>query len=145
MACPVGESCFGGECYRRPAPLELVITEYLANPEGHDDRHEWFEIHNRTAQSLYLGGMVVKDLGTNEFVVDPGIFIEPGAYFVFGRSDIAVPGGPDGDWSGMGFFQLANGDDEIILEVEAGVVSPAMVPPPSHRGLTPTVAANSCC
>lgn len=122
MSCPVGESCFGGECYRRPAPLELVITEYLANPEGHDDRHEWFEIHNRTSTRLYLGGMVVKDLGSNEFVVDPGVFIEPGAYFVFGRSALAVPGGPDVDWSGMGFFQLGNGDDEIILEVDSLVI-----------------------
>ena len=54
------------------------------------------------------------------------------------------PGCDQGTGAGRGCIAEGTGYIQAV-EVEAGVVSPAMVPPPSHRGLTPTVAANSCC
>ncbi|MED5465316.1 MAG: lamin tail domain-containing protein [Myxococcota bacterium] len=121
-ACPEGSGCYQAECVRLPAPGELVITEYLANPDGADNSFEWFEVFNRTTEVLYLGGMVVKDLGTNHFTVPEGVFVQAGAYFVFASSAGAVLGEPDCNWSGLGNFQLTNSADEIVLMVGTEVI-----------------------
>ncbi len=51
-------------------PNNLVITEYLANPVGvRDADGEYFEIFNTTDNPVDLGGLVVRDDGSNSFTL----------------------------------------------------------------------------
>ncbi len=115
--------CYAGACYGVPAvDSDLIITEYMANPDSTDTNYEWFEVYNPLATDLYVGGMVVSDAGADSFTVADGTVIAALSYFVFGQSMDAVPGGPDYDWSDSGSFLLANGDDEIILTYDSVII-----------------------
>lgn len=115
--------CYGGACYMVPAAeSDLIITEYMANPNSTDTNYEWFEVYNPLATDLYVGGMVVSDAGADSFTVADGTVITAFDHFVFGQSADAVPLGTDYDWSGSGSFLLANGDDEIILTYNSVVI-----------------------
>ena len=117
------EQCYSGVCYVVPvAESDLIITEYMANPNSTDTNYEWFEVYNPLATDLYVGGMVVSDAGSDSFTVADGTVITAFDYFVFGQSADAVPLGPDYDWSDSGSFLLANGDDEIVLTYNSVVI-----------------------
>jgi len=115
--------CYAGACYVFPsAESDLIITEYMANPNSTDTNYEWFEVYNPLATDLYVGGMVVSDAGSDSFTVADGTVIAAFDHFVFGQSADAVPLGPDYNWSEVGSFLLANGDDEIILTYDSVVI-----------------------
>lgn len=96
------------------APNSLVITEYLANPDGISDADgEYFEIFNATADSIDLGGLVVRDDGSNTFTVS-ALVIAPQSFAVFSSSDGASLGlAPDYIYGSA--MSLTNSDDEIGL------------------------------
>ena len=52
-----------------------------------------FEVYNTSATELYVGGLVVSDLGSDSFTVTSGAIIPALSYFVFGQSDDAVRAG----------------------------------------------------
>ncbi len=95
----------------------LVITEVMQNPDAVlDDDGEWFEIYNGTATHMNLVGLVVTDLGANEFTVETDLWVSPYSYAVFaGEDDPGVNGGVTVDYV-WDTFNLANADDEIYLD-----------------------------
>lgn len=96
------------------APNSLVVTEYLANPDGISDADgEYFEIYNTTNHDIDLDGLAVRDDGSNAFTVS-SLVIMPHAFVVFSSSDGASLGlTPDYVYGGG--MALTNSDDEIGL------------------------------
>jgi|TARA_Y100000034_G_scaffold4198_3_gene4947 endonuclease/exonuclease/phosphatase family metal-dependent hydrolase len=104
----------------------VVITEIMQNPSAvSDSQGEWFEIHNTDSVATDLCGWTVKDLGGDSFVIGcyDYFWIEPGKYLVMGTNNNGVTnGGLTVDYQyDYELFNLANGDDEIILMNGAGV------------------------
>lgn len=120
-----GMDCENGQCVSPnppPSAGDLVITEIMANPASpiYDDDGEWFEILNVSGQDLDIQGLTARDQGTNSFTLPTGapIILAAGDYFVMGRNgDPALNGGVTLDYQYSSQMQLANSDDEIILEV----------------------------
>ncbi len=113
------------EAQRAPAAGELVITEIMANPEKvADAKGEWFELLNRSSDTLLLNGIVVSDLGSDRHVLqsEQPILLAPGALFVMVRDgDPLVNGGIQGDYV-IRSFSLGNSEDEVILQSEEGIL-----------------------
>jgi hypothetical protein len=103
-------------------PGDLVLTEALLDPSAVADTvGEWFEVYNPGATPIDLAGLVVRDHGTDQFLVG-ALTVEAGGYVVIGAStDVAVNGGAavDHAWSS---FVLGNGADELVLEAGGVVV-----------------------
>jgi hypothetical protein len=118
-----GGVCRNGVCVSSPIPLagDLVVTEFMADPVGADAGFEWFEIRNRSARRLDLGGIRVRDTGAipQSFVIPAGIELASGAELVLGQSATAVTGGVDVNWGGAAVFSLDNTADAIVLELGA--------------------------
>jgi len=96
------------------APGDLVITEYLANPTGAADTEaEYFEIFNRRTEAVELTGMVVRDEGSNEFIVD-SLSIGAGQFAVFSNGN-GTALGFDVDFNYGNALALTNGADEVVL------------------------------
>lgn len=96
------------------APNDLIITEYLANPVGVSDAQaEYFEIYNATSHNIDLGGLTVRDDGSNQFTVSSAM-IAPLSFAVFSSSDGAALGLTPAYVYGSA-MALTNGDDEIGL------------------------------
>ena len=95
----------------------LVITEVMQNPAMVlDDFGEWFEVYNSTATHMNLVGLVVTDLGSNEFIVETDLWVGPYSHAVLGAAaDTGANGGVTVDYV-WDVFNLANADDEIYLD-----------------------------
>lgn len=100
-------------------PGDLQVTEYLANPLGvADTAGEYFEIHNTRGEPVDAAGLLVRDDGSNNFVV-AALTIAPGGFAVLansGGSDLGIA--VDYDY-GAG-MSLTNTADEIVLEDGTG-------------------------
>ncbi len=97
----------------------IVITEFMPNPAVSSDTYgEWFEIYNADTVAIEMSAWQIADNDGELHVIDPAIdyfAIQPGQYWVFGRSaDTSLNGDvvPDYVYSG---FDLTNTADEIIL------------------------------
>ena len=97
-------------------PDALVVTEILQDPAAVGDAAgEWFEVHNNTAVPMNLAGLLVADLGSDDFTVVGDLPVPAAGWAVFGASDDASSNGGapvDYAWSG---YTLANGVDEVVL------------------------------
>ncbi len=109
-----GRFCEEGVCVTLLDPGDLVITEFIANPDGTDTGFEWFEVFNAAGHELALGGVVIRDDGTNSFTVS-GVTIAADSWFVFGRRAEAAPGRVGFAWETAGSFTLTNDADEIVI------------------------------
>ncbi|MFC1789876.1 lamin tail domain-containing protein [Patescibacteria group bacterium] len=100
------------------SPGDLVINEIMKDPQAVSDTYgEWFEIYNSTPEAIDLQTLVIKDLGTNDFTITgPNPILIPGfGYFILGRNgEPSQNGGLTVDYV-YSTFQLANGEDEIII------------------------------
>ncbi len=95
-------------------PGDLLVTEYLADPVGVSDAQgEYFEVLNLRDQTVDLEGLVVRDDGSNQFVVS-GVSIAAGAFAVF-ASNAGIDLGYNPDFIYAGHMSLTNTDDEIVL------------------------------
>ena len=94
----------------------LVITEIMQNPDTVSDaRGEYFELYNATANPINLQGLIIKDNGTDNHLINSSVVVAAGDYAILGINDTtAVNGGIVLDYKYSSFF-LANGDDEIVL------------------------------
>jgi len=102
------------------APNNLVITEYLANPIGiADGDGEYFEIFNTTDNQIELGGLVVRDDGSNSFTVTT-LTLAALSFAVFSSSD-GTSLGIIPDYVYGGSMALTNTDDEIGLYRQDGL------------------------
>lgn len=111
--CGVG-GCFEGECVYTPAAGDIVISEFLVDPDGDDALGEWFEVLNITARRIYVGGLLISDDGSDRIEIPAGTWLEAGAYWLFGGDESAVPGEIVFDWDLAGTFSL-NSSDTIEL------------------------------
>ncbi len=103
------------------APNDLIITEYLANPIGITDADgEYFEIFNATANPIDLGGLVIRDDGSNSFTVT-ALTLAAQSFAVFSSSD-GTSLGILPDYIYGGSMALTNTDDEIGLYRPDGTV-----------------------
>lgn len=120
---PVGET-FPQIFY--PAGGDLIITEIMKDPDNGvgDATGEWFEVLNASNVWLDLGQLVIRDNGSDFFSPyvfnnrEDALLVGPGKTFVFGKArDVRLNGGAKVVAAYGGAFTLANGSDEIILEV----------------------------
>lgn len=71
---------------------ELVVTEVMANPPGQDGSREWFEIYNRTDESVPLDGLAfeIGAIGGPSKSLRPpssAPAVPPGGFVTFGLAD----------------------------------------------------------
>ncbi len=124
------ETCQDGACQgtqtRRPVAGELVITEFMANPDAVGDSDgEWFEIFNATTDNLDIQGMVIRDNDSDSHTLPrtSPIVIGPGAYFVLGRNgDTNANGHVTVDYVYGSSFTLGNSGDEIVIEIDGVII-----------------------
>jgi len=70
---------------------ELLITEIMCDPSAMSDTYgEWFEIFNNSADQVNLQHLVLERNNTNRHVISDSIMLDPGAFFVFTRTDSAM-------------------------------------------------------
>jgi len=125
--CGTGEVCKQGSCIESPGdePEEgdLVVNEFLANPVGvKDDDGEWIELLNLSDKTLVLKDVVVRDDGSDSFTIDQEVVVEAYGLVVLGKNgDKDTNGGVSVDYVYSG-FNLANSDDEIILEYDGSLI-----------------------
>lgn len=86
-ACGPTEPSIVEKCKSR-LPGDLVISEFIPDPDGIDTGHEWIELYNATGAPLDLKGMslihaAVDGTGEKEYVFNASE-VAAGAYFVVG-------------------------------------------------------------
>jgi len=107
-----------------PAPA-LVITEIMQNPFVLADTDgEWFEVYNAGAVPVDMNGMMIRDDGIDDHIIDNGgpLVINPGEYKVFGINATAMAAEGVTLFYQYSGIALGNADDELQLETSEGVV-----------------------
>jgi len=114
----ISDSGVGG-----PAVGDLVITEIMQNPAAvPDSAGEWFEITNISDGDVDLEGWTISDDGSNTHTIASSVVVPAGDRAVLGiNADSATNGGVSVDYEYSNFF-LANGDDEVILTDDEGLL-----------------------
>ncbi|MFN3301759.1 MAG: lamin tail domain-containing protein [Patescibacteria group bacterium] len=74
-----------------PIEAEILITEFLPNPEGSDEG-EWIEIYNAGSEEIDLSGWFLDDMegGSKPYKIKEGTKILPGEYLVFYRKETKI-------------------------------------------------------
>ena len=100
---------------------DLVITEIMNNPKGSesnpidDSQGEWFEIYNKTSDSLNLKGLEVGGENGVEFTVETDLNIPPEGHVVMGlNNNMGDNGGIPVDYQ-YSNLNLSNSSDTIFL------------------------------
>lgn len=93
---------------RVPLKGDVVITELMARSAGLDTECEWFELTNRSADTLYLDKISLVDDGLRVARFAPGATLEPHEVAVVGRSDGSTCG-LEVDLIVQGDFSMADG------------------------------------
>ena len=76
------------------SPGDLVITEIHANPQDLSDANgEWFELRNRTSNSVELQNWRLEDLGTQQFDLTESIVVPPNGFVVICRNPTQAASG----------------------------------------------------
>lgn len=102
-------------------PGDMIITEIMKDPAAVNDADgEWFEVYNRSAQTIDLAGWEITDGGSNVFTVQGSFPVPPAAFALFTvNTDSTTNGGITSglmyDWGSSGTFTLGNGDDVIVI------------------------------
>ena len=99
----------------------VVITELMINPETVDDGDgEWIELTNLESEPVDLQGWILRDQGAGGHVFEESFVLNPGETVVLGANgDEDSNGGVSVDYVyPYADFILANGADEVILEVD---------------------------
>jgi hypothetical protein len=97
----------------------------MHNPAAQSDSlGEYIELYNAGAGAVDLAGLVVRDDGSDAFVIDASVIVPSGAYAVLGKSTSAAPGAVDYVF-GTG-MTLSNSDDEVVLVLDGLVVDRAV-------------------
>ena len=89
----------------------MVITEFLANPDGTDDPFEWFEIFNGSGSTMNMRGMVFGTANEVGFTVNTDMFVSDGSYALFVRS----ASGPAPAGVSRYVYGSGNGTDKFVL------------------------------
>jgi hypothetical protein len=65
---------------------EVVITEYMAQPDGANSSGEWFEVTNTAATARDLQGCEIFQSNGNTWPIDEAVVVAPGGYAVLARN-----------------------------------------------------------
>ena len=129
--CEAGENCDNcledcSPCTTTPEglqPGDFIITEIMKNPGiAEDSVGEWVELKNTTGETLDLAGATLSDNGSDTFVIEGPVSVEPGGYVVLGASaDLGLGGewAADVVFSGIAF---GNGSDSVMLWYDGVVI-----------------------
>ncbi len=113
-ACPAATpACVGDRCVGVPGAGDLVVNELYYDAPGEDDGREWLELRNASDSPLFVGGVVMKDDGSDEVTL-PDAVIEAGGLLVL--EDAPGATGVSGALT-WGSFTLGNVDDEVELRL----------------------------
>jgi cysteine-rich repeat protein len=119
-----GEICDGSpscleDCTTGGAPLpgDLVITEIMISPNG--GGAQWVELHNLSAASVLLDGLILTDDDEETHVIAPAspLWVSPGGHAVLG-SITPDPGGAPIDYAWSGFSLLPGADVVALVGLE---------------------------
>jgi uncharacterized protein len=107
--------CGGGG--QVPGPDDLVFTEVIQNPSVVDDSDgEWFEMVNRTGNSLDLAGCTLSDLDSDSHTIT-ALSVPANGRVVFGTNpDFGTNGNVVVDYDYGSSLTLGNGADELVLD-----------------------------
>lgn len=120
---PAGETCdYPG------MPGDVVINEFLANPEGTDGGQEWIELFNDAADEVDLSGWRIEQAGSPDdwgsrvrFTFEAGTTIAAGAHLLVHEDLFSPPGGVDAIvLPEEGRLSLGNSQDGVRLTDCAG-------------------------
>ncbi len=104
---------------------QIIINEVMQNPAFVGDTDgEWFELYNQGATDVDINGWTIRDLGTNQHVINHGgpLPVPAGGYLVLGKnSDPFINGNVPVGYSYGSSITLGNSSDQIILEDQDGV------------------------
>ena len=129
--CPTGEefnttteSFYVSGLVSAIPPGSIIITEIMNNPSAVSDANgEYIELYNTENETYDLNGLIIKDNGTNSHTISSSLPIAPGEYVVLCRnSNASKNGGITCDYQYGNSFQLANTDDEVILEQNGTII-----------------------
>jgi len=114
--------------YPRLTPNPVVINEIMADPANVDDAlGEWFEIHNNSNTEIDLNGMTIKDLVSDQHIINETLVIQPGEFAVLAaNSDDNTNGQVQVDYQYDNFI-LDNEGDAILILSSAGSVMDSVV------------------
>lgn|GEM_PF-4519567 len=87
----------------------VIISEFLPNPKGADDKNEWIEIHNSGERVTDIGLWVLMDKSGKKFVLPAHTYIREGGYLVLSSETTGIT--------------LNNSNEEISLLYPNGEVS----------------------
>ena len=75
----------GSTVLRDYGASDIIITEFLSNPEDSDRDNEFIEIYNNDVKKIDLGGWILEDKigSTKKFIIPEGTEINVGKYRVF--------------------------------------------------------------
>jgi trimeric autotransporter adhesin len=96
----------------------LIITEIMYNPSGSEPDAEWFEIYNKTANTIDLKGWTIQS-GTATNVVSTSVIVAAGGYAVLGAN--ASGCGTENYIYGTSVV-LSNSSDDISIKFGATTV-----------------------
>ena len=111
----------GAACAQLPG--DLIISEYMANPQDvTDEQGEYIEFYNTSQQEVSMQGCVLQDASGVSVLIDQPVWVQPGEFAVVGRS--AVPGASFYFPSSPPPFNLNNmGGDQISLTCNGLVIA----------------------
>ena len=114
---------------------DVVINEFLPNPDGTDTGNEYVELYNSGSASVDLSGWVLQagtSTPSDKFTVPDGISIAPGAFLVLGEELVA-----DADLT-TGTLSLGNagssGDIVRLLDSGGTVIDTVVYGPNNDDG-----------
>jgi len=102
---------------------DLIITEFMADPDGISDTNgEYVELYNTTASDINISGWTIKDTASNSHTIDVAngqTMVPANGFLVLGKSDSLYN---RRDYVISSSFSLGNTSDQIVLEDEFGQV-----------------------
>jgi len=110
-----------------PITGEIIITEFLANPEGTLET-EWVELRNMTSRIIDLTGWMIGD-SLHQHAIGQCAPVAPGAYVVLAQDTAAFAafyGGGCFTSEAASWASLNNNGDRIVLRDDFGVISDSL-------------------
>lgn len=95
----------------------VIISEFIPNPDGNDSQEEWIELYNTEEFDIDLGGWQLDDIegGSSPYTIDDGVVIGAEEYLVFYREDTGIALNNDEDSVRL-FDSEGNLYDEVVYK-----------------------------
>ncbi len=112
------QSTLSGSAQTTGGGQTILISEIMKDPAAVADTDgEWFEIYNYGNTDVNINGWTIKDLGTDQHIIDNGgpLIVPAGGFLVLGvNGNSSTNGGVTVDYVYTNIY-LGNADDELIL------------------------------